>query len=301
MGGASFALDVGIALLAISTAAPVAAKNYSPWTEAASVESLPGSSSSLNTGALEGCPMQSPDGVSLYFASNRPGGLGGLDIWVAHRPNTAVGFGDPMNLGEPINSPANDLCPTPVPGGGLFFVSARGGGCGDADIYFARDNPTHGWTSPVNLGCTVNSPRAEASPSFFEASGRTFLYFSSGPDIYSAERQPDGSWGAVAPVAELNSPGNDLRPNVRKDGLEIVLDSDRTGTLGGQDLYFATRSSVDAPWSTPVNAGTNINTAASELRGSFSRDAETLYFGRTPAPEGSMDLYFTTRDRVSGG
>lgn len=68
-------------------------------------------------------------------------------------------------------------------------------------------------------------------------------------------------------------------------GLEIVFDSNRSDTLGGQDLYSATRESIDDPWSTPVNLGTLVNTAANETRGSFWR-GETLYFGRSPGAEG---------------
>lgn len=288
--------------LAALLAAPAAAKHYTDWAVAIPIEDAhPGNSDQLNTEFLDGCPIQSPDGLSLYMASNRPGGLGGIDIWVAHRPSTDAPFGDPVNLGAPVNSGADDFCPTPVRGNGLFFVSTRGGGCGGADIYFARNHPTHGWGAPVHLGCEVNSSLPELSPSYFEADGRAFLYFSRGPNIFSAERQSDGSWGAVAAVAELNTASNDLRPNVRKDGLEIVFDSNRFGTLGGQDLYFASRASVDSPWSTPVNAGTAINTTANETRGSFSWHAETLYFGRAPGPEGSADIFVTTRQHVRGG
>ncbi len=92
----------------------------------------------------------------------------------------------------------------------------------------------------------------------------------------------------------------DFRPNVRRDGLEIVFDSNRSDTLGGQDLYSATRESIDDPWSTPVNLGDVVNTANNETRGSFSRDAETLYFGRAPGPEGSTDIYVSTRQRHGG-
>lgn len=277
---------------------PAAAKPYSGWSNAASIETLPQSSPEVNTAFVDGCPIQSPDGLSLYMASTRPGGLGGIDIWVAHRPSTAVGFDTPANLGQEINSDADDFCPTPVRGKGLFFVSSRGG---NADIYFARNNPAHGWTAPVSLGAAINSALPELSPSYIEADGRTFLYFSRGPDIYSAELQGDGTWGSVGPVAELNSAANDFRPNVRKDGLEIVFDSNRGGGAGGQDLYFATRTSVAAPWSGLVNAGAAINTPVNETRGSFSWQAETLLFGRAPAPEGMSDIYSATRTKVGGG
>ena len=291
------AIGMSTAVLLTTVVAQAAAAHYSAWSTAASIETLPGSSSSVNTAALDGCPIESPDGLSLYIASTRqPGGLGGIDIWVAHRSSTAVGFGTPVNLGPAINSGADDFCPTPVRGKGLFFVSTRGG---NADIYFSRHNPAHGWSAPVRLPDAVNSALPEFSPSYFEADGRTFLYFSRGPDIYSAELGADGSWGSVGPVAELNSAASDLRPNVRKDGREIVFDSNRGGAAD-QDLYFATRSGVDAAWSTPVNAGGAINTGANETRGSFSWDGSRLLFGRAPAPEGMSDIYFSTRTRVSG-
>jgi hypothetical protein len=281
---------------------PVAGKQFSDWAAPQKVDEINGNSSELNTPSQDGCPIQSPDGLSLYLASNRPRFVGDtrtdLDIWVAHRTGTDAPFGAPVNIGEPINSLADDFCPTPVQGKGLFFVSARvtATSCGLGDIYFARLNPAHGWTAPQNLGCQVNSAAGEAGPSYFEANGRTFLYFSSGPDIFASEQQADGSFGPAAPVAELNSTAGDFRPNVRKDGLEIVFDSNRDGTIGLQDLWFATRDSVEAPWSTPVNAGPTVNSVANETRGSFSWDGGTLYFGRTPGPEGSTDIFVTTRD-----
>ena len=126
-----------------------------------------------------------------------------------------------------------------------------------------------------------------------------WLYFSSGPDIHASLLQSDGSFGAAAPVAELNSPVGDFRPNVRRGGLEIVFDSNREGTLGGQDLYFATRSSVSESWSMPVNAGSALNSAGNETRGSFSWGGLTLLFGRAPGPEGSTDIFVSTRGRVT--
>lgn len=296
MRSSSRAVLMAVATLIVPTVALAA--QYGSWQPAASIESLPGGSSAVNTPALDGCPIQSPDGLSLYMATNRAGGLGGLDIWVAHRSSTATGFGEPVNVGAPINSAADDFCPTPVRGKGLYFVSTRSvaGACGGADIYFARDNPSHGWTDPANLGCGVNSAGAEAGPSYFEGEGRAWLYFSSGPEIVGSELQADGTFGAAAPIGELNSAGGDFRPNVGKGGLEIVFDSNRDGTLGGQDLYFATRQSVDDPWSVPVNGGTNLNTAANETRGSFNWSGSTLLFGRTPGPEGSTDIFFSTRD-----
>jgi WD40-like Beta Propeller Repeat len=90
------------------------------------VDEIDGNNSELNTAFPDGCPIQSPDGLSLYMATNRPGGGQGLlDIWVARRETVDSPFGPPENLPAPINSAADDFCPTPVRGEGLFFVSRR--------------------------------------------------------------------------------------------------------------------------------------------------------------------------------
>lgn len=79
--------------------------------------------------AADGCPIESQDGLSLYLASTRAGALFGNDIWAADRANADrankdVPFGAPVRLDSPVNSSANDLCPTPIDGSYLLFVSA---------------------------------------------------------------------------------------------------------------------------------------------------------------------------------
>jgi Tol biopolymer transport system component len=131
------------------------------------------------------------------------------------------------------------------------------------------------------------------------ADGRRLLYFSSGPDIFVSERS-GWDFGPAVAVAELNNASSDIQPNVRKDGLEVVFASNRrAGT--DQDIYVATRESIDDPFSTPVNLGDAVNTTdRNETRPSFSWDAQTIYFGRTPGPEGSTDIFLTTRDKLPG-
>jgi len=311
---------VGVTVLMMSLAAAAAAAAAGPhlsaWETAQKIDEVAGNSSELNTAFLDGCPIQSPDGLDLYMASNRPRFPGDtrtdLDIWVAHRVSTDAPFGDPVNLGQPVNSTADDFCPTPVRGRGLFFVSreALPGACGLADIYFTRRNPVSGWAEPEHLACAPAGPNGsldEQGPSYVELDGDAFLYFSSGSavvpgDIFVSERLADGSFGPAFPVAELNRAGNDIQPNVRKDGLEIVFSSNHAypGAQGLQDVYVSTRDSTADPWSTPVNVGTTVNTAASETRPSLSWRALTLLFGRAPGPEGSSDIYVSTRTKLMG-
>ena len=282
------------------------------WSAAQKLDEMSGNSPEVNTPALDGCPIQSPDGLSLYIASNRPGGRGGLDIWVATRSATSAPWGAPTNLGEPVNSAADDFCPTPVGKKGLFFVSreALPGACGQGDIYFTHQQGNGSWAEPERLLCAPAGPNSELDeqgPSYVDGSGKVrgkkHLYFSRSSvspsvpgEIFVSTRESSSRFGTATAVAELNdAAANDIQPNVRADGLEVVFSSNRTGGLGAQDIWIATRGTVGDPFSAPVNIGTVVNTAAAESRPSFSRDGGQLLFGRAPGPEGSSDVYVTTR------
>jgi Tol biopolymer transport system component len=270
------------------------------WWRAESIDAT--GRENVNTSALEGCPIESPDGRSLFFASNRAGGQGGVDIWRARRNGTHESWHDPVNLPPPVNSAFDDFCPTPLPDGELFFVSRRPGGCAEnsADIYHTRLDPNTGWLDPAHLGCVVNSAGDEFSPSYVPAGGG-MLFFSSDRDgmhkIYGSARQSGGSFGAPVEVTELNAPGfNTFRPNVSEDGLEIVFDSDRPGGLGGPDIWAAIRASASDTWRAPVNLGRNVNSDVAETRASLSRDGRRLTFGSTrPGGQGSSDIYVSSR------
>lgn len=271
---------------------------HATWGTASSVDL--GGLQGVNTAAAEGCPIESPDGRSLFFASNR---AGQLDIWVSQRQGRGD-WGAPRRLPEPVNTAANEFCPTPLPGGGLMFVSTRDDGlnCGTGtpDIYHTRALRSGGWTEPEHLGCTVNSSGSEFSPSLVRAGGG-MLFFSSDASgvfrLYVSERGSDGSWGSPTPLSELNQDGyNTSRPNVSADGRVIVFDSDRPGGLGSFDIWTAHRATPTAAWSDPVNLGPAVNSDAGESRATLSRDGRRLYFGSTrPGFEGGSDMFVSER------
>jgi WD40-like Beta Propeller Repeat len=312
--GAAVAAVV-LGMLVATAAAFAHPPRFTDWESAINLESIPGTNPDLNTQFLDGCPIQAPGGLSLYMASNRPGGVGGLDIWVARREHRGDPWGAPQNVGPPVNSPQDDFCPSPTRGPRFFFVSTRPGGCGDADLYVTHLSDG-GWTEPENLGCHVNSPAAEASPSLFRGHGGHVLYFSSArpggyapdppnsppdSDIYRAEELSGGSFAPAELVPGMNTADQDARPNVRLDGLEVVFDSNRSGTLGGPDIYSSTRASRMDAWSAPVNLGTEVNTPSNETRASLSSGGRTMVFGSNrPGTEGSTDIYVTTRERLHG-
>jgi hypothetical protein len=301
---------VGVALAAV-TALGVAGSALG-WSAAQKLDEMGGHNAAINTAALDGCPIQSPDGLSLYMASNRPGGRGGLDVWVATRSSTSAPWGAPANLGEPVNSAADDFCPTPVGKNGLFFVSreALPGACGQGDIYFTHRTGAAGWAEPERLLCAPMGPNSELDeqgPSWVSVDkklrGKKQLFFSRSSaspavpgEIYVSERQSGARFGPATAVGGLNdAAANDIQPYVRADGLEVVFSSNRSGGAGAQDIWIATRSSLDAPWGTPTNLGAVVNTGAAESRPSLSGNGAQLLFGRAPGPEGSSDIYMTTR------
>ena len=283
---------IGTMLVVVAATAPgvVQAKQLSDWGQAEPVAGV------NDPAAADGCPIESPDGLSLYIASTRRGDPN--DIWVATRDSEDADFGTPEILPPPVNSNAADFCPTPLRGNYLLFVSTRGGvdaygtaACGGGDIYLTRRSPATGeWTEPMNLGCAPNGPNGpgtEFGPSLVETDIGTLLYFSSGgalgantQDIYVSAQSADGSFGAPQSVTELNTAFDDVMPNVNKNGLEVVFASTRPGGAGAFDIYSSTRETTGDPWSSPVNLGSAVNTAAPETRPSLSWDGERLYFGR---------------------
>jgi hypothetical protein len=307
-----------VAICVVLAGATAAAMQFSEWTSAVSLESVPGTDPALNTAFQDGCPAPSKDGLTLYMASNRPGGQGGLDIWAAYRDSADDPFGAPVNLGSPINTAADEFCPTPLTNGhALLFVSTKAGGCGGSDIYIAREHPKKGWETPEHLGCSVNSAGDEASPFFVAEEDGGALYFSStraggfaadapgatvgDADIYSSPVSGKGIVGAPVLAAGVNTSANDFRPHVRRDALEMFFDSNRGGGFGGLDIWSATREATTDPWSVPVNLGPNVNGLGNETRPYLSWGATTLYFGTTRiGVEGSGDIFFTTRQKVTG-
>ena len=320
---------LGIAICA----AVVRAAQFTAWSPAVNAETAVGTSN-FNTTALDGCPAPSPNGLEFYMASNRltdsegREGMGGIDIWVSRRSSVDAPWGEPENLGAPVNSSADDFCPTPQRDGkGLFFVSRRtlpdGSHCGRADIYYARKSPHSGWSDPVHFDCTVNSAGEEFSPFLVEYDdGWRELYFSStraggvsaepagsvtgDSDLYVSDITPEGNVATPALVAGVNTAANDFRPSLRRDGLELFFDSNRPGSVPNAagnpslDIWSATRDSRFDAWAVPESLGPNVNTSGDETRPFLTWDRTTLFFGRLPGSEGNSDIYLTSREKITG-
>jgi hypothetical protein len=326
----SFALQI-IALTAVFSVV-VGAQEYSDWSAAVNL------GATVNSSANDQHPTLSKDGLTMIFVSTRPGGAGGNDLWVMQRDSIDAAWGPPSNLTF-LNTPSTDFAPEfSTDGHWLFFHSDRPGGCGttsNTDIYAAhrkdRSDP-FGWDEIDHLGCTLNTSSNDAGPTVFQdpKTGGFTMYINrnlspppdmDGFDIYMSTCFADISlcnrlqlWGPAIYVPELSLTGfRDTRTAIRRrDGLEMILTSNRPGGCGSQDLWVSTRASTDDVWSTPVNVdpidpSTGLPTCVtnkSSLDGAMaiSWDATELYFfsNRTPGGFGGNDLYRTTRTKLTG-
>lgn len=178
-------------------------------------------------------PAISPDGNWLYFTSDMPGGMGGLDIWRARI--TPTGLGGVENLGEPINTPGDEEFPTFRPNGDLYFSSNGHVGMGGLDIYIAQiDSTTHQYTL-THPGYPLNSEADDFGMTFEGLHNRG--YFSSnrkdgrGYDhIYSFENseiittvkgwvyEKDGYELSAAQVTIVGNDGTYKKVPVKGDG-----------------------------------------------------------------------------------
>ena len=219
----------------------------------------------INTGAVEFSPAFSRDGHWLFFHSDRPGGFGGLDIWVSYRQDVHDDFAweAPINLGSGVNSPFDDAGPTLFEDEDtgittLYFTSLnRPEGLGDWDIYASILGPD-GTFGPASLVVELSVP------------------------------------------GNANT-GRDTRTAIRHDGLEMFLTSNRPGGVGSGDLWVSTRVTTLDPWSTPVNVGPPVNTTSFDGAPALSSDGETLvFYSNRPGGFGANDLYMSTRHKLRG-
>jgi outer membrane protein OmpA-like peptidoglycan-associated protein len=99
-------------------------------------------------------PCLSPDGKKLYFASDKPGGFGGLDLYYCQWKNDH--WDNPVNLGPEINTPGNEAYPFVNREGGIFFSSDGHLGLGGKDIFYSKPSGSS-WLPPVDLDPPINS------------------------------------------------------------------------------------------------------------------------------------------------
>lgn len=206
----------------------------------------------INTNEDELGPEPSADGQSLYFYSDRAGGIGGYDLWVARK--TEDGWRSPTNLGTAVNTAYNEYGPALSPDGGA--------------ICFSSNRPKPGEAPP--------------SDDAWRATVREDLYRHD-YDLFIA-RVIDADFQPAAPIDGVNSPNNDGAPAFSPIGDFLYFSSDRSPGFGGFDLY-RTRV-VRGAFQLPANLGSAVNTAANELDPALDVGGYALHFSSDRAASG---------------
>lgn len=145
----------------------------------------------------ESQPSISSDGKTLFFISDRPGGIGGYDIYTSTRDENGV-WGVPVNLGKMINTKGNEKSPfLHTDSHTLYFSSEGRPGMGGYDIYYSRLNNEGSWQKPINIGYPINTKYDDVG--FFVSTDGRYGYFGSnnmtmgfgGWDFYSFDLYED--------------------------------------------------------------------------------------------------------------
>jgi len=285
------------------------------------------------------------DHVSVSTADCLPA----LHLWGAQRAAIGDPWSapQPLPIDLPAASHFEDHAPNlSTDGHWLIFHSQRPGdtdhpscnGGGYRELWASHRQDSRnllGWETPVNLGCTLNIPFADdAGPNIWEdsASGAILLYFTrdltplgpgtdaagNGFDVYVTSCTSDISscirqnlWNAAAFEANLSSSARDTRTGIRRrDGLEMLITTNRAGSVGNLDLWVSSRASALDAWPAPVDlnldnadkGGASIpNSTANDGGGVLSWDGETMFFYSNKAGGyGGNDLYITTRQKSRG-
>jgi hypothetical protein len=243
-------------------------------------------------GANDRHPSLTDDLREIYFSSDRPGGAGATDIWMARRDDLADPWEPPVAVAE-LNSGSSDEHPE-VTGDGrtIYFASNRPGGFGNRDIYVSkradRDSP---WEAPAQVP-ELSSGSRDQGPSQ-NATGLVLVLqndsVGSGDLFASARESTSDPWGELVPIGELNTSSIENGPMLRAGDLILYFDSRRAGN---GDLFAATRDDPADPFGAALPLG-NLNTVALEESPWLDTTRTIIYFSSDRS--GNNEIYRAER------
>jgi dipeptidyl aminopeptidase/acylaminoacyl peptidase len=199
---------------------------FSTRSDAASAWSSPRPVGTLNTEERETGLALAPDGLTLWFSSDRSGGAGGLDVYVAARSDRSASWSAAERVLE-LSSEDDDLISSVADEGRTAYLARRHGD-DDYDLFVAeRDSTARPFRAPQPISA-LNSDEAE-SDAFSFAQG-TRLVLTRDEDLWFASRvSTRAAFQLGQPLSSLNSDKDDRDPWLSQDGRYIVFSSDRDG------------------------------------------------------------------------
>lgn len=208
-------------------------------------------------------PAFTPDGNKLFFCSNRP--LNGttikdFDIWYTEKKNGK--WGEPVNIGLPVNTDADEFYPSVTMSGNLYFTAAYKNAIGVEDIYVSHlENGKY--SSPLPLDSAINSKTYEFNA--FVSPDERFIIFTSygreddmgGGDLYMSTKDSNGKWQEAKNLKSLNSEKLDYCPFVSFDKRILFYTSERHA-LQKSFTRPLTHTDLLKSFASPLNGGGNI-------------------------------------------
>jgi len=193
-------------------------------------------------------PVFSPDGLRLYFVSNRPLSAAShekkdFDIWYVERAKKGKPWSAPINMGEPVNSEHDEFYPSVTLSNNLYFTCAIPDSERKDEIYVCKwENGAY--ASPVPLSDSINTTGYEFNA--FISPDESFLIFSGwqrkdgfgGGDMYISYKDEQGSWSAAENLGgNINSPKIDYCPFVDMESGILYFTSKRSNIKAGVRAY----------------------------------------------------------------
>ena len=254
----------------------------------------------INSGSFEFGQCLSSLEDTIIFASDRPGGKGGYDLWFSWKEKGE--WVPARSMGDSINSPWSDGSPfLSSDGKHLYFSSNRPNGPGDFDIYIA-ERKKGVWQSPSPLPSPVNTTHSEGWPCLNQDGGS--LYFSSDRhggkghlDLWVAEKK-DGKWSEPLNLGDsVNGPGWESSSTLSSDGQELFFRRDTVTCTKPSAIWRSVKR--NGAWQRAVKQGPPINEEDIRVASPFlSRDGNRLYFNSDGKPSfGLTDIFVSEHKR----
>ncbi len=201
-------------------------------------------------------PFFSPDGLKLYFVSNRPLDSTNdknkdFDIWYVQRENKNSEWSGPINLGPPINSNENEFYPSIADNKNFYFTCDARGTKGKDDIFFSKWTGKT-YTEPVSLSDSINSEGYEFNA--FIAPDESYIIFTGyqkedglgSGDLYMSHKLSDGTWTKAKNLgAEINSTKMDYCPYVDTKTNTLYFTSKRSSVNNSNKSFSTVQEFLD--------------------------------------------------------
>lgn len=251
--------------------------------------------STINSSKNDFLPRILADGKTLYYLSDKIGGMGGEDIWYSTL-DASGNWSTPKNMSG-LNSSSHEgiLAISPDEKVAIVFGNFTGSFGGGDLFYSVKTN--EGWTPPCNLGGTINTKNWE-SLACIGPDGKTLIYSTdkgngNSSDLYVTFLSENG-WSAPLAIGNINTKNDEKYPFLAADGKTLYFSTDGRFGFGGTDMFVSRRLDDSwTNWSEPINLGKYINTLENDADLSIPASGKIAYIVRSNMPDGygEKDIY----------